>query len=436
MRDPEGRLRFVDGKAVRTLNPGFTLPEFLRSAAARELVADGKLVPFEIVAGDAVESPQLAFVTLPTEWSDAHVQAAAGLTLDIAERVLGHGFELKDASAWNIIFDGGAAVFCDHFSFRPIASQQWWAFGQFCRHFIFPLACARQRGLAAREAFLLERDGLTEQRARRILGWRMLLPRTLPLMVAGRSRSAPPRAPAAETTKPGSPLHGALIRYARYATQAPARRRGGSFWSGYVNERSHYSAPEAEAKRGIVARWLAAERPRAVLDIGCNTGEFSLAALAAGAKVIAIDSDHDSVQQLFLAQKGNRDLCTLIANFADMHGSRGWAEGEFPGLLGRLRGRCDMLLMLAVVHHIHISESIPLEEIAALCAELTTAGLIVELIEPGDPMARQLAANRDKEVAAASIDNQLAAFARHFDTIACVDVVAGRRKLALLKKRG
>ena len=107
MRDPEGRLTFVGDRAVRHLtNPGLRPDSFLQSSAAGRLTDDGILVPFRITPSGQIESPRYGFVTHPTEWSDLQHYDAARLTLAVAQRVLKDGYELKDASAWNIVFEG------------------------------------------------------------------------------------------------------------------------------------------------------------------------------------------------------------------------------------------------------------------------------------------------------------------------------------------
>jgi len=428
MRDPDGHLQFVDGKAVRFLNIGVPSPPFLAGAVARALVADEKMVPFE-VKGDRIEAPKLPFITLPTEWVDAQLHAAAMLTLDIAELILAEGHELKDASAWNVIFQGSSPLFCDHLSFQPIAGRQWRAFGQYCRHFTFPLLCAARRGLHGYEAFAIDRDGLTAERTRRLLGPPGLLTLAAPMLLAqgGGDPSS------VVHNRSGATLHEAVVRYARAATPSSAGKPK-SAWSRYTEERDHYVGEGVAFKRRVVGGWLAASQPGWVMDVGCNTGEFSRLALETGADVIAIDYDHDSVQRVFLEAAGDRRLHTVVANVADLRGGRGWNASEFPSLLDRLEARADVLLMLAVTHHIHLAESIPLDEIADLCRRLTRSLLILELVGEDDPQTRLLAAQYGKDPSAYSVDRQMASFSRHFETVERVAIPGTHRELALLKR--
>jgi SAM-dependent methyltransferase len=435
MRDPIGNLHFESGLAVRQLFSREDIPVFLNHPLARSLVNSGSLVPFSFSSENLgrIESPRYAFISLPTEWTDAQILAAGELTLDIAEKVLAIGFELKDASAWNIIFDGTVPRFCDHLSFEIVASRQWWAFGQFCRHFIFPLACARWRGLNARCAFQLRRDGLDVEQTRSLLGIRGLFSRLVPLLIP--LRQPPSNTIALQPAGIGSALHSYLFDYARRCLIFPRQNREDkSAWSHYTNQRNHYSANATHAKTNLVESWLKEAVPDTVIDLGCNTGEFSRLALATAKRVIAIDSDHDCIQRLFLDTRGETRLHPLVADLSDLFGGRGWAGSEFPSLVDRLLGQADMVFMLAITHHLHISEGIPMRAIAAFAAQLTMRYLIVELIEAEDPMVIELATGRRRELDEFSINVQVDAFEAHFRTIARTKIADTSRHLLLMKK--
>src|SRR6188768_717626 len=106
MRDPRGSISAVNDRIERELVEPLPADDFLRQPLARELVRDGLLVDFELQGELRIVAPRIAWVSQPSEWCRAQLLDAAHLTLDIAERALPAGFELKDASAWNVIFDG------------------------------------------------------------------------------------------------------------------------------------------------------------------------------------------------------------------------------------------------------------------------------------------------------------------------------------------
>lgn len=433
MRDPDGILSFKNGYAVRKVDTGADAIDFLRSSFASSLALDGKLVPYEFSGTAEITSPEYPFVSYPFEWSDAQLCAAARFTLRLSREILQEGFELKDASAWNIVFAGVQPMLCDHLSFRRIARRQWWAFGQYVRHFILPLAVSQLTGLKGYHAFLLNRDGLHPATARSLLGFRRFLSRYWPLTLElskGGYLSV-------DTAKTGTPTyHDAIYRYCEF--NIPRRVRGRrSSWSLYKRDRAHYSDVALGAKRSITARWIAALRPGWVVDLGCNTGEFSLMAAEQGAScVVAIDFDHDSVQELYLCRPASRAIHPVIANLGDLSGGRGWLARETRSLVDRLKSRADVVVCLALIHHLAISESVPLSDIASLLWNLTKAHAIVEFVDHSDPLLAVLATQRSREADEFSIAQQKQAFHRYFEFVAVDPIPMTRREIALLRRRG
>jgi SAM-dependent methyltransferase len=431
MRDPRGAVTLTDATAVRSLQIPLAPGDFLFSTAAKDLVRSGRLLAYDVSRGTEIVSPRIPFVSHPYEWTDQQFVDAARLTLEVSRSALQEGRELKDASAWNIIFTGCRPVFCDHTSFAPIDRREWWAFGQFVRHFVLPLLVARKRGLNAHTAFLMSRDGLAPGRARRVLGARRFLTRYWPLMVANRRKVT-----GQSTVRGLKPsFHANLYVFGRWLIDGVAQvSRSAGRWSDYVTCRSHYEPTAVELKRSTVGRWLAVAKGEWVVDIGCNTGEFSRLARATGARVIAIDSDHSSVETLYSSAKGDPDLYPVLAELDDLGAGRGWCGSEVPGLLARLSGLCDVVLMLAVIHHLAIARSIPLDQVAELAARLTNRYAIIELVGPEDPMARALAEQHRRDAAEFSVERQQSALARHF---AIVEQVAlnENRILVLLERK-
>ena len=130
-------------------------------------------------------------------------------------------------------------------------------------------------------------------------------------------------------------------------------------------------------------------RPRWVLDLGANTGEFTLLAAQHGARVIAVDSDHECIERLYLETCRSPNYATaihpVVAQLDDLCGGRGWRGREAPGLVDRLAGQCDIVMMLGLLHHLMLACAIPVGEIAAFAAELSRDTLIVEAVSERDP---------------------------------------------------
>jgi hypothetical protein len=88
-------------------------------------------------------------------------------------------------------------------------------------------------------------------------------------------------------------------------------------------------------------------------------------------------------------------ILPLVVNLARPTPATGWRNLECASFLDRACGEFDAVMMLALIHHLLVSERIPLEEIIDLAADLTTDILIIEYIAPSDSMFRRLARGRD-----------------------------------------
>ena len=413
MRDPQASLTIGDTAVTRHLHAPLPSDHLLRTELARGWVADGRLVPFAFDGDREIHAPKLGFVSQPTEWCDDQLLDAGALTLGLQQEAVEGGYDLKDASAWNVLFDGCRPVFCDLLSFQPLVDRPWWADGQFARHFILPLAVARLKGLHGRTAFVLSRDGLSPEDARRLLGPARFLTRYWPAMAEGRkTASAPVPAPAFASRD-------AIARYRRglqesfrwmLGQRVADMGRAGSNWSRYRDERGHYAEGSVDRKRELVGQWLKRLAPDWLLDLGCNTGEFSRMASAGGSRVVALDSDHDAIQALYRAQAGDARIHPVIAPLDDLSGGRGWGGAEHPGLVQRLEGRFDVVLMLALVHHLGVSSAIPLAEVAKFLRRCTRRWAVVEWISETDPQMELLCWQRQRQPGEFGLVAQRAAF--------------------------
>src|SRR5262249_42799167 len=149
-------------------------------------------------------------------------------------------------------------------------------------------------------------------------------------------------------------------------------------------------------KERIVTDALEQYRPCKVLDIGCNTGHFSILAANSGANVVAIDHDPDAVGAAWRAADAAQfPTLTLGGKIAPPTGASGWSNTEFASFLDRARGKFDCVMMLALLHHLVVNERVPLDRIVDLAATLTTRLLIAEYVDPKDPQFKMIARGRD-----------------------------------------
>lgn len=434
MRDPQANLVFEVDHVIRKLHEGLPLHHPLHNPIAKQWADSGMLITFDWMDTLRLVSPKISFVSSPEEWCDAQLLDAARLTLDLLELANDADADLKDASAWNVIFDGCKPVFCDLTSLEPIQSHAWWAAGQFVRHFIGPLWLSRTTGLQSRNVFRMNRDGAMPELVRDTLGWRRFLSRCWPLVVDAKGRSA---AVTTNLVTPQTKLYRKqLVTSLRWMLSA-VKPRGvrHTLWGKYTEQRSHYTYPALQSKRKQVAQWLAQLQPDWTLDLGCNSGEFSALALEVGSRVIAIDGDHDAVQAMYLKYAGQGNLYPVLAFLDDIHSGRGWAGIEHNGLAQRLTGCADVVLMLALIHHLSIAAAVHLEQVARFAAACTRRWLVVEWLDPLDPQVQQLCAQHRRNVSEFAVHSQRQSFINvGFVLRSEVMLPDSKRYLALLEK--
>jgi SAM-dependent methyltransferase len=380
----------------------------------------------DTTSGLRLTHPKIPIPTYPWEWTSSQWLAAADLTLDLNKEALTEGWILKDATPLNILFLGPRPILVDVLSFErhQPGNSIWLAYGQYVRTFLLPLIANRLLHWPLALS-LFKRDGLEPADLYAALSWPQRLsstalwPVTLPTLLEKRQGSDAPPKPVA-TKDPGLALHllqknlaGLRKRTHAAVTSAPA-----SEWSEYKGSLTHYTPAESEAKHAWVQQALAELHPATVLDIGANTGEFSKLAADSGANVVALERDASSADRIFtLSRASNLAIHTIHADLSRPTPAVGWINQESSALLPRLEGQFDLVMMLAVIHHILLLEQIPLPAILDLAHSLTRGYLIVEWVPVTDPMFQSLMRGRDELYGHLTSGDLLAACAGKFTLI-------------------
>jgi SAM-dependent methyltransferase len=446
-RDPAGQLQLTPTYALRHIYPAAVeeTQVFLASSLCKALERSGDLIPTEIAEPRSHQSmspgelwlqhPRIDPISYPWEWTTGQWRSAAELTLRLASQAISAGWTLKDATPLNILFNGGRPILVDVLSFekRDPNSSVWLAYGQFVRTFLLPLIAERVLSWPL-QATLFSRDGYEPRTLYNALGpWQRLNPNLLDVVTLATlfeesggkgSRAKPQKKPS--TTDPELAKHILLRRIARLDKQIvrSARSETASRWSGYQQAAAHYAVADTEDKQRFVASALERCRPARVLDIGANTGNYSLLAAQAGAEVVALDSDAAAIEVLWRRTFEQKlPITAMVANFARPTPAVGWRNREQLSLLdrltgkGRYAGKFDLVLMLAVIHHLILREQLPLRHIADLCASLTRRWLVLEWVPPTDPMFQEWLRGRDDLYGSLSEDDLKNAFAPFFHVV-------------------
>jgi SAM-dependent methyltransferase len=455
-RDPAGQLQLTQEHALRRIHPAAVEETlvFLQSPLRAALEHSGDLILTEILnsathssmlTGELwLQHPRIDPITYPWEWTIAQWRSAAEFTLRIADQAIDAGWMLKDATPLNILFVGARPILVDVLSLekRDPHSSVWLAYGQFVRTFLLPLVAARYLNWPL-HATIYTRDGYEPREIYSALRpWQRLYPDLLDVVTlatifeGSKGKQTKTSTPPAKTNPDLAThiLHKRLARLGKQIRRA-ARIEGRSKWSEYQHTASHYLPADTKAKQEFVRQVLARCSPQHVLDIGANTGTYSQLAADAGAEVVAIDSDHAAIEALWrtAAQQG-KHITSLVANIARPTPAVGWRNQEQLSLLDRLTGKFDLVLMLAVIHHLILREQVPLDHIASLCSSLTLKSLVVEWVPPSDPMYQEWLRGRDDLYGSLSEADLTQAFAPFF-SVADRSELENHRVLILFKRK-
>jgi SAM-dependent methyltransferase len=228
------------------------------------------------------------------------------------------------------------------------------------------------------------------------------------------------------------PLCMNLRRLRRKVQTIGTRSVGSSRWLNYAVDHS-YNDEETARKEGFVKGFLDAHRLRRVLDLGCNTGRFAEWAAARGATVVAVDTDVACVDRLYCRSRDNRwNILPFVMDIANPSPGIGFRNIERAPFMNR--ASFDCVFALALVHHLLVTARLPLDSIRDLFADLTTSYLIVEFVEPQDPMFVSLLGAREDLYRDLTLDAFLDVFEQRFEIISQAPITP-HRTLFRLRKR-
>jgi ribosomal protein L11 methylase PrmA len=452
-RDPSGFVYRRDDVLYRQVAQSFgdRWDDLVQSGLLASLQAQGLLVGHDIVSLDLAFDPERAhavlqpepieFISYPYEWSFSELQDAALLTLDAQAAATAAGFTLRDATAYNVQFHNGRPILIDTLSFeRATPGAPWIAYRQFCEHFLAPLALMAYRDVRCGMLLRDHLDGIPLDLAARLLPGRTRLNLGLGSHVHAHARAQrhfeARTDVGAPTSRPVlSPLkQAAFLDSLRRTIQGLRWEPKGTEWADYADNTS-YGCAAAGDKDAIVHRLVQAAGGRVVWDLGANTGRFSRIAAELGRRVIAWDIDPAATESNYRAIRRDQttSILPLLGDLANPSPALGWSLAERRSLSDR--ANADVLLALALVHHLAIGRNIPLVQLAEFLAELGP-NLIIEFVPREDSMVQRLLATREDVFPEYTIEGFRSAFLRRFEVREEMPIKETRRTLIWLTRRG
>lgn len=448
-RDPNGFLFSRAGILYRQVNRKYEqeYTRLMESGLYAKLVKAGLLIPHVEAdqpaaapdAGDGaykiIQPERVPFISYPYEWAFGQLKDAALATLSIQRRARKVGMSLKDASAYNIQFVRGKATLIDTLSFEIYKEgQPWVAYRQFCQHFLAPLALMALKDVRLNQLLRIYIDGVPLDLASELLPSKTRLNFGL-LTHIHLHASAQKKYSGADVKSRAAMMSKQAMTGLLDSLDATVRKLdwnpGGTEWGNYYDI-TNYSDAAFEHKKQLVREWAARVKPALVWDLGANNGVFSRVAGESGAYVVSSDVDPTAVEQNYRISKEAKEqnLLPLLLDLTNPSPSIGWANQERDAFYGR--GPADMVLALALIHHLAISNNVPLPQLADFLANWGK-WLVIEFVPKSDSQVQRLLVSREDIFPTYTREGFEAAFKQRFNIREAVPVRESERVLYLME---
>lgn len=447
-RDPSGFLFVREGTLYRQINRTFQVQynQFIESGLYERLYSKELLTPHQDVdilpedpdnAFKVIKPLQVPFISYPYEWSFSQLKHAALLTLEIQKNSLEYGMTLKDASAYNVQFLKGKPIFIDTLSFERYESgKPWIGYRQFCQHFLAPLALMQHTDIRLGQMLRIFIDGIPLGLTSILLPKKTWLNLGIFMHIHMHAKSEKKYADvhipikSREVSKNG--LLGILDNLTSTIEKMQWQPRG-TEWAEYYQD-TNYSTEAFEHKKEIVSHLLELTHPKTVWDMGANNGLFSRLASNYKIQTIAFDIDPACVELNYreIVLNKEQSLLPLLLDLTNPSPGIGWQNEERDSLISR--GTADTVLALALIHHLAISNNVPLDKIADFFSKICNS-LVIEFIPKSDSQVQRLLMNREDIFNKYDEEHFEKAFKIYFEPIKKCKIFDSQRILYLWKKK-
>lgn len=450
-RDPSGFMFELNGKLYRQINKDYKrdYDHLLESGLYNELISKGLLIKHKDVSnkinfvtkdGYKVIEPDLVkFISYPYEWSFSQYKDAALTTLELQRRALEKGMILKDASAYNIQFLDGVPILIDTLSFEKYTGNEpWIAYKQFCQHFLAPLVLMSETDIDLSKLMKIYIDGVPLMLASKLLKGRSKRKLGIFTHIKMHARSQSKhaddgRAKKAKQVYMSKNAMMGLITSLASTVKAIKWEPKGTEWGAYYSF-TNYSKSAFNTKQKIINKYINKVKPRTVWDVGANNGLFSRIASDAGVPTVAFDIDPIAVEANYrrVKESNEKNMLPIVMDLTNPSPSIGWANNERESFTKR--GPVDMIFSLALIHHLSISNNLPLSKSADYFSSLCNY-LVIEFVPKGDSQVNILLATRKDIFPDYNESGFEKAFSKKFNVISKDKVGASKRTLYLMKRK-
>ena len=448
-RDPSGYLFFKDNILYRNINSSYisTYKSLVDAHFFETLFQKNWLIHHEEIdstENSIVLKPEfIPFITYPYEWSFKQYKHAALLTLEIQKLSLERGFSLKDASAFNITFHQGKAIFIDTLSFQKYQEgKPWKALRQFITHFYGPLLLAKYYGNRYLETLRLDIDGLSLTEYSKLLPWYTYLNSTIYAnvhLLARFDREYDGKEDVREVKAKLSKKAQINMLNSLINSIKKLELSNKGEWHNYY-DKANYNSESFQFKKDILNNWRSKIGAERIIDLGGNDGTFVRALSPQPKMALVPDIDRDAVDANYIKALKQKEgfITAFVSNILQPSPAIGFANKERFSLTNRLmQWSPDCVFALALVHHISLTGNVPFERLTQYLSNLSPH-LIIEFPKRKDSWVEYiLKSKRDARVLFDfyNQNNFENTFKTYFDLVEKTDIIKSERTLYLFKSK-
>lgn len=447
-RDPAGFVfKNKTGNILRQVNKAGAIDFelLLSSGLYNDLAKQGIIVTHTPVSGQqaistdaykVIKPQQIPFITYPFEWSFSQLKDAALLTLAIQREALVHGMTLKDASAYNIQFLGSSPIFIDTLSFEKyVPGRPWQAYKQFCQHFLAPLALMAYTDTRTQQLLRANIDGIPLDLAKKLLPRRakLTLGLVMHIVLHSKAQSAKEAKHERPTRHVSQASLEAILRNLEKNIQKLSSPISKTEWGDYY-QKTNYSSSAADQKAKLIKDFIKPLKLQTVLDIGGNNGRYSRVLHELSIDTICTDIDPNAVEANYHYAKTHKEkhMLPMLVDVTNPGGALGWANQEREPIHTRLQ--TDAIMALAVIHHLAISNNVPLATIARYFSQFAPY-LVIEFVPKEDSQVQKLLSTRADILPEYNEAGFQAALGQYFKLVKQDSIRGTKRSLYLFKRK-
>lgn len=448
-RDPSGYIFIKDNKFYRAVNNSYreNFDFFETSGLYESLLDKSKILSFSYVDQNifnlnenvykVILPEQLRVISYPYEWCFSQLKDAALLTLDIQEECLSYGMSLKDASAYNIQFHNGKPVMIDTLSFEKFREgEPWIAYKQFCQHFLAPLVLSAFVDVKSIRLLQLFIDGISLDYVVKQLSLRFLIKPSVFMHIYLHAKSQNINSNKAKFNKKNISKEAilGLVGNLRSLINSLNWSPVGTEWGEYYSD-TNYSEISMGRKHQIIDEIINNLKPKALWDIGGNNGEFTRLASNRGINSVLFDIDYAAIEKSYNLTKKNKEenIESFVMDFTSPSPGLGWNNKERQSIFNR--NNPDMVFGLALIHHLCISNNLPLSLVATFFSKLTSKYLVIEFVPKSDSQVKRLLETREDIFVNYDLEHFEKNFLVLFKIIKTIEVENSDRIIYLMEKR-